>query len=146
MYQTRNFNHKLTRNLGGLIEDLFQNGKVFTDDLWNENKMHVPVNIKETDKSYEVDVIAPGLNKEDIKVNLEKNILTISFESKKEHTEGSDKILCNEYSFKSFRRSFTLSEKINTSVIEAKYNDGILAIVLPKKETIEPENHTNKVN
>ena len=77
MYQTRNFNHRVPRSLGGFIEDLFQNGKVFTDDLWNENKMHVPVNIYETDNAYLVDVVAPGLKKEDIKLNLEKNNLTI---------------------------------------------------------------------
>lgn len=141
MYQTKNFNGRIPRTLGGFIEDVFQNGKVFTDDLWTEDRMHVPVNIRENENNYELMVVAPGLNKEDIKINLEKNILTISFEQKKEEViEEKGKMLRSEYKFKSFKRSFSLNDKINTSAIEAKYNDGILNVVLPKKENVEPEN------
>lgn len=147
MYQTRNFNHRVPRSLGGFIEDLFQNGKVFTDDLWNEDRMHVPVNIKATDNNYQLSVVAPGLNKEDIALHLDKNILTISFESKKEETTTEKgKVLRSEYKFKSFKRSFTLNDKINTSNIEAKYNAGILDISLPKKEVTEPESQTIKIS
>ncbi len=147
MYQTKNFNHRIPHSLGGFIEDFFQNGKVFTDDLWNEDKMHVPVNIKETDSSYQVSVIAPGLNKEDIHLHLDKNLLTISFESKKEeNTEENGKLLRSEYKFRSFKRSFTLNDKINTANIEAKYQDGILNITLPKKELTEPESQTIKIS
>lgn len=143
MYQTRNFNHRVPRSLGGFIEDLFQNGKVFTDDLWNEDRMHVPVNIKEIDNGYQLSVVAPGLKKEDIKLNLDKNILTISFEPKKEEsTESNNKMLRHEYKFKSFKRSFTLNDKINTGNIEAKYADGILDVTLHKKEVAEPESQT----
>ena len=142
MYNTRNFNHAINRGLNGFIEDIFQNGKVFTDELWNEDKMHVPVNIKENETGYQLQVVAPGLKKDDIKVNLEKNVLTISFEQKKEENqEVSGKIIRNEYKFKSFKRSFTISDKINATAIEAKYNDGILEITLPKKEVTEPESH-----
>lgn len=147
MYQTRNFNHRIPRSLGGFIEDLFQNGKVFTDDLWNEDRMHVPVNIKESENGYQMSVVAPGLNKEDINVNLDKNILTISFESKKEETtEENGKVLRSEYKFKSFKRSFTLNDKIDTSKIAANYVDGILNVTLPKKEVAEPESQIIKIS
>jgi len=143
MYHNRNFNHIINRGFGGIMEDILQNGKVLTDELLNEDKMHIPVNIIEHENNYALQVVAPGLKKDAIKLNLEKNILSISFEQKKEeNTEVKGKMLRNEYKFKSFKRSFTLNDKISTSGIEAKYNDGILEITLPKKENAAPESQT----
>jgi HSP20 family protein len=131
------------RTFGGLIEDVFQNGaNFFHDDV--PVRSSVPVNIKETDKSYEVHVVAPGLNKEDIKINVERDMLTISFEQKEEQAES--KWLRNEYHFRSFKRSFTLNEKVDVANINAKYNDGILYVSLPKKENVEPAAHQISVN
>ena len=143
MYNNRNFNQIFNRGFGSIMEDLLQNKKIRADELVNEDKMHVPINIIENDTHYSLQVIAPGLKKEDIQLNLEKNILTISHEQKEEESaEVKNKILRNEYKFKSFKRSFTLNDKIDTSGIEAKYNDGILNITLPKKENTEPEPHS----
>lgn len=139
MYQLKNFS-KMPRTIGGLLEDIFQNNRMLSDELWNDNQMHVPVNIKETESGYQVSVVAPGIKKEDIKLSIEKNILNISFESKEEKMLENEKMLRSEYKFKSFSRSFTLHDKINTSAIEAKYQDGILEITLPKKELTAPEN------
>ena len=106
-----------------------------------------PVNIQETDTSYEVHVIAAGLKKEDFKISTDRNTLTISAEHKEEPkaetTEQKDaqpqaKWLRKEYKMKSFKRSFTLNEKIDTGKITAKYADGILVVSLPKKENSEP--------
>ena len=112
--------------------------------------MHVPVNIKEDDKGYKISVVAPGLKKEDIKINLEKDVMTISYEQKKQEATDTDvdnsKMLRNEYKFKSFKRSFTLNDKIATTGIEAKYTNGILDISLPKKEMTEPESQTISVS
>ncbi len=136
MYINRNF-HVTPRSIGGFIEDVFQNGKVLTDELWNENKMHVPVNIQENDKAYELKVVAPGIAKEDFKLSVDKNVLTISYEHKEEAKEETNKSLRSEYKVKSFKRSFTLNDKINTAAISAKYNDGILNVTLTKKEVTE---------
>ena len=129
----------MPRAFSGLMEDVLSNNwnRIFADDKGQHS--FVPVNIKETETAYELHVVAPGLSKEDFKVNLEQDILTISFEQKEENKEEQGgKWLRSEYSFRSFKRSFTLNEKVNAADISAKYNDGILAITLPKKEAAEP--------
>lgn len=128
----------MPRAFNGLMEDMFSNNwnRFFADDKVAHS--FVPVNIKETDTAYELHVIAPGLSKENFKVNLEQDILTISFEQKEENKEQEGKWLRNEYRFRSFKRSFTLNDKVNASGINAKYTDGVLVVILPKKETAEP--------
>lgn len=129
----------MPQTVNGLMEDFFFNGLNRRND--ETVYSHVPVNIKETKESFDLQVIAPGLNKEDFKINVDKNNLTISFEQKKEETkEGGEqeKWVRTEYRMQSFKRSFTLTEKIDTAKIAAKYTDGILTVALPKKEVEEP--------
>jgi HSP20 family protein len=96
-----------------------------------------PVNIKETEKNYSVDVAAPGFDKADFKVSLDQNILTISAEKKNEVKNEGEKEIRREYSLRSFKRSFTLDEKIDAAAIEAKYVNGVLTLNLPKKEEVK---------
>lgn len=97
----------------------------------------VPVNIHETNEGYDVELNAPGRNKEDFKVNVENGLLTISYE-KKENLEQKDyKTIRREFSFRSFKRSFTLDEKINADAIQARYENGVLKLYLPKKEEVK---------
>ena len=94
------------------------------------------INISEDEKSYTVDVVSPGFKKEDFKINLDNGLLTVSFE-KKEETENKEyKTIRKEFSFRSFKRSFNLDDKINTGGIQAKYENGVLKIYLPKKEEV----------
>jgi HSP20 family protein len=130
----------------GFFENVIQQG-------WNHlaeeaNLFSVPVNIQETDKSYELHVVAAGLKKEDFKLHIDSNILNISFDQKEENQElpQEAKWLRKEYRMKSFKRSFTLNDKVDTTKIAAKYADGILNITLPKKEVSEPETHEIAVN
>ena len=122
----------------------------FVDDLLNEMpvlfknghtpstlKTDVPVNIKEADKSYSIDVIAPGFDKADFNINVDKDILTISAEKKDEVKNEGDKEIRKEYSYRSIKRSFTLDEKIDADAIEAKYVNGVLTLNLPKKEQVK---------
>ena len=100
------------------------------------------VNILETEKEFKIEVAAPGLKKEDIKVELENDLLTISSEVKKE-TEEKDKdgrYTRREFSYSSFKRSFTVDEDtVDTEKIDAKYENGVLNIVVPKRAAVEPE-------
>ncbi len=139
MYNTKNHG-MVTRTIGGLMEEMLNGGWNNIHNHEAKDRMNVPVNIRENDTAYELQVIAPGLKKDEFKINLEKNVLTISFEQKEENKEQRDgKVLRNEYSFRSFKRSFTLNEKIETSGINAKYTDGVLEVTLPKKENTAPE-------
>lgn len=134
----------MPRTIGGLFEDIFHNGwtKLMTDETIATS---APVNIKETDKAYEMQLVAPGLKKEDIKLDMDKNVLHISYEHSQEKSEQAEgKTLRSEYRFQSFKRSFTLNDKINATGISAKYADGILNITLPKKEdTVQPTKSIN---
>jgi HSP20 family protein len=96
----------------------------------------VPANIHETKEGYHVELNAPGRNKEDFKINLENGLLTISFEKKEEIENKDYKTIRKEFAYRSFKRSFSLDEKINTSGIQAKYENGILKVYLPKKEEV----------
>jgi len=112
----------------------------FFDELFNDlNSSSLPrtatpaVNVRENETSYTVELLAPGFRKEDIVVDMENNILTISGEVKKEEMDENEKFTRKEFNFQSFKRSFTLPEnKINSEAIEAKYVDGVLKVSLPK--------------
>ncbi|MFL5789395.1 MAG: Hsp20/alpha crystallin family protein, partial [Flavisolibacter sp.] len=97
----------------------------------------IPVNIKEKEKGYSLEVVAPGFTKEDFRISLEKDLLTISAEKKSETDNNSEKLILKEYSFKSFKRSFTVSDDIDIENIEAKYENGVLLINLPRKEQVK---------
>ena len=147
MYYKRNYG-VMPRTFGGLMEDMVQNGWTRLNE--EVNSFVAPVNIQETETSYDLHLVAPGLKKEDFKINLEKDLLTISYqhgEQKEENKEQpKEKWLRSEYRMKSFKRSFSLNEKIDAGNIAAKYADGVLLVTLPKKEVTEPAKHEISVN
>ncbi len=110
---------------------------LFKDDFSANLKSFVPVNIKETKDAYLFEVVTPGFEKNDFIVNLEKNILTISAEKKNEAKDENEKQIRKEYNYHSFKRSFTLDEKIDGEKIEAKYFNGVLTLNLPKKVEVK---------
>ncbi|HOF55361.1 MAG TPA: Hsp20/alpha crystallin family protein [Prolixibacteraceae bacterium] len=99
------------------------------------------LNVKETDDAFEIEVAAPGMNKNDFKVNLENNLLTITSEKKEEkEEEEKGRFTRREFSYQSFQRSFTVPETVvEGDKITAKYCEGILCITLPKKEEVKPK-------
>lgn len=99
------------------------------------------VNVKENDNEFMIDVAAPGLSKDDFKVNYDNGRLTISSEKKNELEEkDGDKITRREFSYESFQRSFTVAENVvDAEKIAANYKDGILHISLPKREEVKPK-------
>jgi HSP20 family protein len=97
----------------------------------------VPVNIYNGDTAYEIEVVAPGHAKEDFKLSIEKNLLTVSTEVKEEESSNRQSIR-REYKPVSFKRSFTLDEHVDTDNIKAQYNNGVLHITLQKKASVTP--------
>ena len=99
------------------------------------------VNIKETPEHFDVEVAAPGMKKEDFKVELNNNVLTISSEREEEHEENKDgKFNRREFSYQSFQRSFNLAKEIvDADKIEAKYENGLLHLRIPKREEVKPK-------
>ena len=97
--------------------------------------MNVPsANVSESTKEYLIELAAPGLERKDFKVEINKNMLTISSEKKEEKKEEKEGYTRKEYSYNSFSRAFTLPENVKEGNIDAKYQDGILMITIPKKE------------
>lgn len=95
------------------------------------------VNISENKDAYELEFNVPGRKKEDFKITVDKDILSVSFEKKEEGKEEGKQFIKREFVTQSFKRSFTLDEKINSDDINAKYQDGLLTLTLPKKEEVK---------
>lgn len=116
------------------FSDVFDS--VFNDTFFTDRMIsRVPAaNISETKDNYHVEIAAPGLKKEDFKLNLERNVLNISVEKRKEEKQEERNFSKREYSYSSFVRSFTLPESANENGIQATYNNGILTIDIPKRE------------
>ncbi|TWR31330.1 Hsp20/alpha crystallin family protein [Mucilaginibacter pallidiroseus] len=128
------FNNGLKHNSNPFLNDVFES--LLNDSLVSTKSVsRVPaVNIAENDNEFHIELAVPGLKKEDFKIALEKNILTVSAEKKAENTEETKKYSKKEYSYGSFTRSFTLPETVDYSKIEADYTDGILKLVVAKRE------------
>ncbi|MFW6249287.1 MAG: Hsp20/alpha crystallin family protein [Bacteroidota bacterium] len=133
---------KLARINNGLFPNFVDD--FFNDDVmnWfsdsNMNRATTPaVNVQEENDKYLVEVAAPGMKKDDFNVELENNVLTISSERKEEKSDKDKKgnYTRREFNYHAFRRSFSLPEnEINADKIKAKYEDGVLRLVLPKRE------------
>jgi len=116
------------------FDDFFGRDWFFDNDL-NSKGTLPSVNIKENEDGYAVEMAAPGMNKDDFKVEIDNNTLTISYEKEtKQENDANDKYTRREFNYQSFSRSFTLPNTVEANKIEAKYNEGILSLRIPKKE------------
>ncbi len=97
------------------------------------------VNIVEDEKGFTIEMAAPGLAKEDFKIDLNKEVLTISADKKVEDETKKPNYIKREFSYNSFKRNFKVTEKIETSGISASYENGVLKVILPKKEKSNEE-------
>jgi HSP20 family protein len=132
------FNKPIGKDFNNLFEDFFNNFPATVADEATSllRKNSVPVNIKESSAAYKLEVIAPGFEKADFKVNLENNLLTVSAERKAETKDENEKQVRKEFNYSSFKRSFTIDDKIDAAAIEAAYNNGVLQLNLPKKAEV----------
>lgn len=132
-------NGSLFPSMPSLLNDFF------TDDWFNSSLSNwrsqgatLPaVNVKQTNDDFRIEVAAPGMKRDDFKIELDNNVLTISShrEDKREEKDQDNNYTRREFSYQSFQRSFTLPEgKVEGEKIAARYVDGILHITVPKKE------------
>jgi len=112
--------------------DFFEGGWPRLDTVW---KSRIPAaNITENDDAFEVELAVPGMDKKDFQVNVENGNLVISAEKEEEKEEKKKDYCRKEYNYDSFRRSFSLPETVNVDEVKAEYKDGILNLIVPKKE------------
>lgn len=130
---TLRFGQPAFKNLDNFLDNLLSDSSYA-----NNYRMNFPsVNIVETNDDYQLELNVPGRNKDDFKITIDKNILTVSFERKEEEKDENKKVIKREFITQSFKRSFTLDEKINADEIDAKYENGLLLLTLPKKEEVK---------
>lgn len=134
-------NGGMMRSMPSLFEDMFNND-FFNWGLGSASATNtsIPaVNIKETGDAFEVEMAAPGMSKSDFKVELDNNLLTISSEKQNAHEEKEGvQYTRREFSYQSFQRSFHLpKEVVDADKIEARYQNGLLRLVIPKKEEVK---------
>ncbi len=119
----------------------------FNDDVFpmlsDNSKSSTPaVNIREDDSNYVLDFAIPGIDKKDLKIDMNEDVLTISSEVKNESEENKNGYKRKEFSFTAFSRSFYIPENVDREKIGANYKDGVLTVLLPKQE--EEKNKINK--
>ncbi|HUV00512.1 MAG TPA: Hsp20/alpha crystallin family protein [Bacteroidales bacterium] len=111
---------------------------LFNDDFFpvlSSNTTSMPaVNIKEDEKKYTLELAVPGIDRKELKIDINEDVLTISSETRNEAEENKDGYKRKEFSYSSFCRSFQIPENVNQDKIEANYKDGILTVGLPKVE------------
>jgi HSP20 family protein len=123
-----------SRFLPSFTDDIF--GKDFLADFFDSsvNKTIPEVNVLENKDEFKIEVAAPGLSKNDFKIDLDNNVLTISSEKEAKKEDEGEQYVRREFSYSSFKRSFSLPDSIDQDKIKATHKDGILNVIIPKRE------------
>lgn len=116
---------------GSMLSDFFDDDVFFNRPMGRRSMPSV--NIKETDKSYELEMAAPGYNKKDFKISIDNNMMTVSAERQQEEEKKEDHYTRREFGYESFSRSFNLPANTSEDDINARYEDGILKLSINKK-------------
>ena len=122
--------------LSNWLDDIFNRDlipSVFTSNF-NTGITLPKVNIKETANDFAVEMAVPGLKKSDFQIDIDNQVLSISTETKEDNEHKEENYTRREFGYSSFKRTFTLPKSVNADKINASYNEGILSILLPKKE------------
>jgi HSP20 family protein len=130
----------IRRTFSPFLSNLFDDE--FFPVLTNRTSSMPAVNIKESDKDFILELAVPGIDKKDLKIDINDDVVTISSESRSEKEEDNDGYKRKEFSYSTFCRSFYLPENVNRDKIQASYKDGILKVELPKHE--EDKNKISK--
>ena len=120
-------------NTPGVFDQFFN--REFHPLFGNELQSTLPhVNILEDETGFHIELAAPGLAKEDLKIDLDKQVLTVSAEKKATAEDKKPNYLKREFSYQTFKRSFNVPENVDTTGVKASFENGVLKVVLPKKE------------
>ncbi|HMR42323.1 MAG TPA: Hsp20/alpha crystallin family protein [Saprospiraceae bacterium] len=123
-----------TKGLSNFAEDFFN--RSISDFVGSDFFLNQPsVNVVEKEDHFRMEVAAPGLKKEDFKIDLDGDYLTVSAKKEQKEEVKDERYTRREFNFQSFQRSFTLPENVNTDKVAATYENGVLVLSLPKKET-----------
>ncbi len=125
---------KTANNWPNLFDRFFNSEYLPGFSDWDGGRSVPAVNITESKKDYRIEVAAPGLAKNDFRINLDENVLTISSEKEVKNETKEEDVLRREFSYSSFSRCFTLPETADADKIKASHKDGVLNITIPKKE------------
>ena len=132
------FDPMMPRTFNNFFDNFFN--RSVSDFVGSDFVMSMPsVNVVETDQGYGLEVAAPGLTKEDFDISVEKDHLTISASKEAKEEVTQDKFTRREFNYTSFKRSFYLPESIDKDAIEARYENGVLRLSLPKKAEVVKE-------
>lgn len=133
----------LVKRIDGLLPAMWDN---FSYDDWftKPNRFgfgaNVPaINILDNDNDFVIEMAVPGMKKSDFKIDVDNSVLTISSEERSENEKTEANYTRREFFYNSFKRSFTLPETVDSDKIAAEYVDGVLAILIPKKEEAKPK-------
>jgi HSP20 family protein len=133
------YNKPVQKSFNSFIDDFFATvPSILSDGPGASDGSFTPVNVKETENEYVLQVIAPGFQKEDFQVNLDNNTLTISAEQKENTENKNEKFIRKEFKQQSFKRSFTIDRNVDAESIVAKYVNGVLTLNLAKKQVVKP--------
>jgi HSP20 family protein len=116
------------------LEEIMRPWNEWMEDRWPFSSHMPAVNVKESEKNYEISLAAPGLEKNDFKIDVNGSTLTVSAEKDEKKEEREDGYSRKEYNYRGFSRSFSLPEDILKDKIDANYKNGELVLTLPKKE------------
>lgn len=138
MTLVKRFNNQLP-DIANFFDDFF--GGDFYPNAVSRGKRTVPaVNVQETEDEYQIEVAVPGMKKDDFKIEVNNNVLTISCEQEEKKEEKEKGYTRQEFSYSAFRRSFAIPRnEVDESKIDASYKDGILQIRLHKRDEIKPK-------
>lgn len=125
---------------GSWLSDFFDNDRFFDSD-WMKKQSVPAVNVKETEKGFDIELAAPGLSKNDFKITVDNRVLTISSEKREEKEQKEKEYTRKEFSYSSFSRSFALPENVNEDGIKATYENGLLNVSLLKKALQQEKSH-----
>jgi HSP20 family protein len=126
------------RPFGHLFHDFLNDFPTIAKSFGQDAFQFPETNIHETPDAYHLELNVPGRSREDFKIQVEQGLLNISFEKKEEAPASEDyKTIRREFAYKSFKRSFSIDNSIDPNGIQAKYENGLLKLLLPKKEEVK---------
>ena len=126
------------RPYGNFFGDLLNEFPAVAKSFGQDAFQFPETNIHETPDAYHLELNVPGRLKEDFKIQVDQNLLTISFEKKEDAPASEDyKTIRREFTYKSFKRSFSIENSVDVNGIQAKYENGLLKVLLPKKDEVK---------